>query len=668
MLELPEIGRPDFEDTLARLKSRIPALTTEWSNLTENSVGIALLELLTYLALEQRSNMNKISADAITYLGRLYGFEPHTSAAASATACFSHCISLCKGTKLHTEGHVFELTHNAVYDGNKAVRYGSINGKSNLISTADVGERAPSVMMFSDSDDFVIGFAQPLPSDEDINITLVFDAQSRTLPDDMDDFDTGSEITWQFYSNGSWRDAELVSDGTFNCFRTGETVLRLNRTHTELDGVYPIRAVVKKRGFDKLPLITGAYLSCVQLMQTDTKCTSVKFSHESFAENKMVFSHALAESGIYRLFVKTAAGYCAAEDMDIAYDVVNENGEYRLATSSRTALLDLFARDDIYDDALMLVLYEKEYVHDFTVYRCENCSNSKIMLNFSGVIGSACKLMIKEDRDGALWQEWNYTEKLHTCSSSDKVFAIDEQLGCIVFGDDIHGAVPHGKLILTSLVLTDGESGNIADNRSAENGIRIINAHGGTNHESTEHFFRRILTEKTEHTLLTEQDFISAAMDVKGLFIKSAEVFDSGNNSITLLIEPECELYGRNHNALDWYTENIRKALSRACLITTKLRVVFPEYIPICVRMTVNAAPATADVRDDIISFVKIYFAQRSAGTVDYAELLKAVSALKCVDSVSSLKMTIYPNEGVSHTSITATSGSRLYLKSADIN
>ena len=87
MLELPEIGRPDFEDTLARLKSRIPALTTEWTNLTENSVGIALLELLTYLALEQRSNMNKISADAITYLGRLYGFEPHTAAAASATAC-----------------------------------------------------------------------------------------------------------------------------------------------------------------------------------------------------------------------------------------------------------------------------------------------------------------------------------------------------------------------------------------------------------------------------------------------------------------------------------------------------------------------------------------------------------------------------------------------------
>ena len=84
--------------------------------------------------------------------------------------------------------------------------------------------------------------------------------------------------------------------------------------------------------------------------------------------------------------------------------------------------------------------------------------------------------------------------------------------------------------------------------------------------------------------------------------------------------------------------------------------------------MTVNAAPATADIRDDIISFVKVYFAQRSAGTVDYAELLKAVSALKCVDSVSSLKMTIYPNEGVSHTSITATSGSRLYLKSADIN
>ena len=52
--------------------------------------------------------------------------------------------------------------------------------------------------------------------------------------------------------------------------------------------------------------------------------------------------------------------------------------------------------------------------------------------------------------------------------------------------------------------------------------------------------------------------------------------------------------------------------------------------------MSKGVGHINADVRDDIICFVKDYFAQRSAGTVDYAELLKAVSTLKCVDSVSS--------------------------------
>ena len=103
MQELPEIGVQDFESALLANEQRLYSLIGGRSSFSESSVGVTLLELLTWLQTEQQRNMNRITSGELRSLCALYGYQPRTQRPAEAFAAYSSEKALPAGTKLRAE-------------------------------------------------------------------------------------------------------------------------------------------------------------------------------------------------------------------------------------------------------------------------------------------------------------------------------------------------------------------------------------------------------------------------------------------------------------------------------------------------------------------------------------------------------------------------------------
>ncbi len=673
MLELPEISGGDFEEVLLSLKEQIPDLCPEWSNLSESSVGIMLLELLTYISLEQRRSMNKIGGEALINLGRMLGFSPDKLTPSHAAAALSNTSS--KGRKLRVGSLVFETERDFFPTDSAVIMYGRCDGSDVIIPVCRVNEKTPPQRLFSDSSSFVFGFDKPPGEKKDIRLYLCFDPRGRKYPTGIRKAPWGNIVRWQYYSNNGWKDARVIFDGTLSCYRTGELILRIDSAHEKISGVFPIRCVAAVNRFDLLPVLNGVYMNACPVRQTDTKCDSVTFGIEEFSANKMIFRNALAKNRVFRLMVNSVMGWRDAEDMNIAYDVISVLEGYRLVTSSRKELAEFFT-DIGGEEVFMLVMYEHEYVREFTSFFSDGSSNQRIALNFSGVYACETRLMAACEREGVLyWQRWDYSEKLSAEPPERRCFAIELPDAKLAFGDKLHGAIPPrcGKksVMLTTLRLTSGSIGNIFPAQCEESGAAIISAAvGGRDEDTPESFLARVLDNRKPRTLLTLSDYEKTAMETEGILLKSAEAYCTKDrvgkivpNSVTLLAEPVTDRADNSAEGLDWYIDMIKQRLDELRTINTRIIVKFPHYIPISVELNMEAERFAQDAQRKAKECIKVYFAENSGGVIDAAKLTKLLSGLSGISTVRMLKL----SDPVLNGSFTVPQGSRAYLGGCEI-
>lgn len=700
MLELPKIKVGDFEETLLGLANKIPEMNSEWQNLSESSVGIMLLELLTYLNLEQRKNMNKISGESLINLGRLFGEIPLKTAPSNTIAAFScEPQTIHKFTKLYANSLVFETESDCIIDDNRVINFGKSDSENYFVPYSSEADAQLELHIFNDSDTLIIGFAKPFDYEKEVKLVLCLNENlNRKMPQKMSEFIIETEVVWQYYGVENdvtdWFNVRLISDETYALFRTGMIKFELRGTHKEINGVFPIRCVLRRNCFDILPVITGAYLHTSPIVQTDTKCISENFTLEMFEKNRMTFSNAMAEKKIFKLFVNTKKGFRNADELDISFDVIYENNSFRLVTSSRKMLSEIFAELDETDknEVMKLVIYSQDYVRDFTEYVVENSSsNQQIQLNFNGLFGSRTRIMAAKEINGEqYWQPWEYVEKLSLATPSAKVFTVDAENGLLIFGDNIHGAVPKESLIknliVTDMALTNGVAGNIVAGRlnfdhnetfeTADNNIkkavkadRIVAAIGGTNAEKPNEFLQRILTIKRFGTLITETDFIDRTINTDGLLIENAKAFPTPKveNSITVVIEPAVKISeiveNNDETKLDWYLKNVYNNLMKYHPLTLEIEVRFPLYIPISADVQIETSSFFVDVEQTVRRQLEQFFAAVSDDEIDYNEVLRNVSEIDGISQVIKLELITNNAARLHNGSISIPPHGKAYLK-----
>ncbi len=643
MLELPEIKSSDFESTLEGLTRQIPALTEKWTNFSEGGVGITILELLTYISLKQRENMNKISGGALYNLGRLFGCEPRHAVPARGMAQIGGAELTRRLTKLYSEDAVFETLADCEPQYNKAALYGRSVGTK--ILPYGLGNKGAGIKLFSDSDTFIIAFSAPFPSKKECSVYFRFDEAGRVYPENMDLFFRNFEVVWQYYGFEAgfdgWHNAEIIRDDTYSCFKSGFLKFVINGKHNALGNFYLFRGTAKKRGFDIFPMLTGVFTGVCEIARQDTKCLNIRFNLDKFNKNAMNFSCALAKDGALMLMINTKNGYAEAGTLDVEFDIDYSNGGCRLVTSSRAELSKLFAelKDEEKNGVLMLIIYEKPYVKEFCSLRANGSAGQRIYLNFSGIVSDKTELLVSEVKNGKIfYRPWKYAEKLYPYGPSDKVFNCTDTY--IAFGDGEHGAVPCtrcAEILITSLVLSDGAdypAGTLHGEDNTKTALRITPVTGGSVFESPDKFFARAISEDKPETLVTIEDFKRRTIKTKGLFIKRVEVFPTPEgegtkpNSVTVAIEPDAENAVERLSELKWYIDNVYAELKDLCPITMELIVKFPEYVKIDVELSICGTDIFGDIEGLVRASVESLFSGISEPRVDYAEIFGRLNRL----------------------------------------
>lgn len=680
MQELPEINVQDFESAVLANEQRLYSLTGGKSSFSESSVGVTLLELLTFLQTEQQRSMNRITADSLRSLCALYGYEPRSSRPAEAYGAYYSDRLIPSGTKLYADDIVFETQQDCQAGNISAAAYAKV-AEGRMEPYRYDRDGAFCFEIFDGSDDLVIGLDKPLNSGQEHRLLMCFDNSDRKLPESMDGFDSGTEILWQYLgSDGNkavWRDVELVRDDTFGFFCTGTVRFRINGQHVKNGNVYPIRAKLVRRGFDRLPLFSGAFVQNCRLLQLDTKSVCVQFSAEEFRKNAMFFNNYLAESGESALYIRTAQGWRSAGSLRVAFEIDKSGDGHRLVTSSRKQLKELFSKLSVQDDSpvMLLVIYEQGYVRDFSRMDSNGTSGQRIRLNYTGIFPERLRLLV--GTDGA-YSEWRYVDSLlkHGC---EEVFSLDGDT--LVFGDNIHGKIPaQGEIILISLSLTLGAGGNIpAGSLTGADGVTVKRpaaATGGVTGESPADTFARILREPKEKTLLSEDDFAECARSTPGLLIKQAQVLQTPDknggtkpNAVTVIIHPEISHPEKNTARLDWYLSEVRRHMKPLCPMTLELTLRFPKYLPTDISINVRSRDYYISAENTVRKFVEGYFAELRH-SADRSLLIKEISSLHGISSVSALTIRCSGAEAIRRPdgSVTAPEWCRLYIRNLEIS
>ena len=676
MTELPEIKTDDIEKALSERVRELYDLTGGKSSFSEGSVGVMLLELLTCVLTEQQRSMAKVSGGVLRDLCALYGYAPQEALPARAYAAADGGEKIPAGTKLRADSLVFETQETVIPTGNRAAVFARVSGgKAERYHT---GDGRFSFEIFDGSDRFVIGFEKPFAQGRTEQLLMCFDSGGRKIPADIAGFDAGTEISWQYYgSEGGkigWHDMKIISDATYGCFCTGVVTFEINGAHAESGGAYPICAVVKKRGFDRLPVFCGAYTDICAALQLDRKCSFEEFGREEFEKNAMFFGGTLAGSGVLRLFVRTGGGWVGAESLGVSCAADRADGGFRLVTSSRRKLAEMFAAENTDGPLLLLVSYEHEYVRDFCTYASDGTCGQRIPLNFAGVCPGYVEILAGGENG---FERWRRAESLSRCGAEDRVFAIEGDE--LVFGDNSHGmALPSGEVVLISLALTAGARGNIPAGEFSGGEIhaqRPAAAVGGKNAERPAETFARVLSEPTEKTLLSERDFIECAKGTPGVLIRDAEVYLTENgdgtvvpNAVTVVVHPDVEKPWEAVSSLGWYISAVKRRMERLCAITLALSVRFPKYAAVDVSVRVRSDDYYVSAENNVRRFFEDYFGGIRHGA-DKGALMRELSALPGVAAVNSLVIRCSSAEALHQPDggVSVPIWCRLYLHSVDV-
>ena len=255
---------------------------------------------------------------------------------------------------------------------------------------------------------------------------------------------------------------------------------------------------------------------------------------------------------------------------------------FRLGTSNREYLSELFEGFTDAEIVFQLVLYEEEF------YTCRFLGSSMgtthqefqaILPLQENILYDSFELMVGREEQ---WSVWNKITNLDKAKKNDFVYTLASKDGKIAFGNNKFGRVPFigtKNIVITSCCTTLAEHGNLrkgilnsfvkAEEFKDITVEHLTKAIGGKAEESLQQLKTRV-SSAMEHMerAVTIQDYETLARQTQGLIIEQVTVvplYDLENtkggtveNAVTVVVEP----YGTNRSCIG-YVKNVKKNLEK---------------------------------------------------------------------------------------------------------
>lgn len=523
--------REIYDKAMEQLQKRAPW----WTHRELSDPGITLLELWALLTDMQSFYLDQVQESHYHKYLKLLGAAPDEGECARTWIFFDHVAEECtipRGTKLLADKMVFELEEDTALTANCLTGFYQ-GDDTNRIEVMRMRRKSSFALTQNGHGPlFTLGLKHAVMKGQEITFFILLNEQEGRNP--VEGEFCMAQLAWEYRTSKGWKKAQVVFDETKGLLYSGQIRLCVDDEMTISHIGYGIRCRISQGDYDVMPVLYKICLNTGRAVQRDTLCCEESFSLSKACPRAFVQSY-LAKTGELQVFIRRGEDVWEdiTQDCEISPPVTAECRE-RSVCPAEGYLSDQ-------ETELRIVCSKQELNRQYRPCHITGVTSQQIALPWKGIMKRQLRLMLrqgleeklKQESAGKLYREQGQQEPEETRFDNAWHWQGDD----LMFGDGRHGGIPAAAedgLLLTSLVLSAGEEGNVAIGKirtwekpelfGTVTFRNMMPGRGGRDGKKpSEQFHEMGEVLLRENRLVTEEDICRLAMETPGLLIGHAE-------------------------------------------------------------------------------------------------------------------------------------------------
>lgn len=650
-----------YEELMRRNLAQIPVYSKEWTNYNSSDPGITLLENMTAFQLVQQKQINTVTDAVRRKLLKLAGYEPKEGRCAKVLLSSKEpgqAYRMPAGQKLFVGELCYETSRAVTSKGSRLIGMYAETGQglkdlSNLLQQdASISQTVFGEEPAIGQSLYLVVDSMPKSGEEWILYVRMQGTDCRNISSRGWQNEL-AQIEWSYYTGqgfvklpGKDETKGLLVSGALY-FSMPEQVPAVYEK-LPVAG-YVLRGTLIKADYDIAPCMNRLSGFLFEAWQKETKAACISFQISTRID---VYS-SLLDEGYYRIYCREKKG----EGYRLYKEAPSQKQEGRFVRINKEGpghYCFCFCKRRYHygparlKNAIKIVAYQESMMRGYYLDRVLGYDNQVIDLPVRQIIAdSFCLIAERIDEQGEAYFDF---VKPDYRQPQALVYTLDSVEGKIIIRDA--GAFLEARLYIGSLSVSSGENGNVREwnefiPHGETEGIRYTNpcaGEGGRLYETTQELADRFYLEQKEPAVaVTAQDYEMFAKNTPGLCIhKVKAVMDTLKNRVDIFVKPYSK---QPHPVLsDTYRKAILKQLEGRRLLTTRIEVQGPVYLPIHVSGTVYGKAhyegCQQEVEQLLYELLEGRHNNRNFGDViRFDEIYGAVERLECVAYIENLHM-----------------------------
>ena len=680
MLVNKNLNDKTYQELISEAIMQIPLYTTEWTNFNPSDPGMTILENLTAFEALQQESIRQVTPQIRQKLLKMLGFTERKGRCARilmSAEGVKEPVELQANQPFYLGDLTFETNRRMRLGGYSLTGvYGQHDGSFQDYSYLINDDIPKAAMIFGETPgegDCVYFTADRLPEPgEEMIFYMTLANRFNRNPYEEKGNNTFADLVWECYTGNGYEPMN-VADYT-SCFLvSGEVRMRMPNTAAAVceelpKPAYVIRTRVIKADYDVSPKLLSVAGFLFEAWQKETK--SVCYTFQKYS--KITLNSELMEEGYLQVFCKEEKGSFyrryepASGEGDRGRFYTLEHEGYGVNTFSFDRRRFGFAPDKL-KNAVKIMVYSEEMMRRFYLGIVQGYDAQELELPVKNIVAeSFCIIAKRTDENGEEIFDFvrpNYYEE------DSLTYYLLENEGKIVIEDA--GVFIGAALYMGSCSITRGQEGNIRKGNHFRTGknlqdIVFVNEGPGTGgcfRESIADVRERFLADMNKpYTAVTAADYESIVKRAPGLCIhKVRAVLREERNEVQIAVKPGTD--ERFPKLSDTYRKSLEQLLEKKRLLTTRVEIVSPVYLPINVKGVIyvkrHYEREQGLIEQTIREQLDYLESERNFGDVlKFDEVFRAVENLECVEYIYDLTLhpqypgaakikdnDIYPNE-----------------------
>lgn len=663
MLVNKNLNDKTYQELISEAIMQIPLYTTEWTNFNPSDPGMTILENLTAFEALQQESIRQVTPKIRQKLLKMLGFTERKGRCARilmSAEGVKEPVELQANQPFYLGDLAFETNRRMRIGGYSLTGvYGQHDGSFQDYSYLINDDIPKAAMIFGETPcegDCVYFTADRLPEPgEEMIFYMTLANRFNRNPYEEKGNNTFADLVWECYT-GNGYETMNVADYT-SCFLvSGEVRMRMPNTAAAVceelpKPAYAIRTRVIKADYDVSPKLLSVAGFLFEAWQKETK--SVCYTFQKYS--KITLNSELMEEGYLQVFCKEEKGSFyrryepVSEEGDRGRFYTLEHERYGVNTFSFDRRRFGFAPDKL-KNAVKIMVYSEEMMRRFYLGIVQGYDAQELELPVKNIVAeSFCIIAKRTDENGEELFDFvrpNYYEE------DSLTYYLLENEGKIIIEDA--GVFIGASLYMGSCSITRGQEGNIREGNRFRTGknlqdIEFVNVGPGTGgcfRESIADVRKRFLADMNKpYTTVTAADYESIVKSAPGLCIhKVRAVLREERNEVQIAVKPgtdECF-----PKLSDTYRKSLEQLLEKKRLLTTRVEIVPPVYLPINVKGVIyvkrHYEREQGLIEQTIREQLDYLESDRNFGDVlKFDEVFRAVENLECVEYIYDL--TLHP-------------------------